>query len=772
MLKYVSFLLPLIFLCALHAAAQPGVPERIGADLDRGPSLNALENRAKKSYNEGNYYAAMQYYQRILQVDSFYISALEGLAAAATAHTRYDVAAATYDFLRSRNLVDDDAATLLRLADIRYLLRNYPDAKALYLSAAAATGATAEQKKLAQTGANNCDWAVAVEKGMQDVLLDSLRDYVNTPFAEYSNVWTDNRLFYSAYGHPYKEDSTRPMLQIFSAEPRPDGSMDIRRSDINEEKKHTAYVTFNRDKSVAYFAVGKYVDEKKIRFDMYRRTRTGAATWGRAEKLPKIINPKGSTTTQPFICTLPGEQTETLFFVSDRPGGNGKKDIWFTRIEGDKFSAPVNLAALNTEGDDVTPFYHAQTGTMYFSSNARQGLGGFDIYRSTLDAGKWGTVEHLAMPFNSNANDVFYSLSENGRLAFFSSNRKGAMNFTEEDCCYDIFKTGMKKPEMTITACDQKTGDTLNYTTMTLYEITPDGPAERSRVTVPGSTHKFPLQTGKSYMIVTAKPGFVADTFRFDVPQRVWDEDMSARRCLKSAQVDLVVNILDGDTLRPFPGATVALRTLSFLRPDGTLDQGSDSNGLVYETRDHADSVRYRFPLQFQHEYQLTGAKFGFTSDTTAVSTVGLTVHGDTTIYRELKLRRGLKLDVYVFDDVLKDPLTDVTISLIELKTQKQWIHRTGPDNNDYHTIINYDSRYRIVASKVGYSMDSVEFRTDALGPKAYQRIRRELFLRPLTPEAYLPITLYFDNDKPGPGRIGVTNISQAYRSTQVDYYN
>ncbi|MBK9336847.1 MAG: hypothetical protein IPM98_09770 [Lewinellaceae bacterium] len=772
MLKYISTILPLFFLCAVPGVmAQKGIPERIGGNLDRGPSLEALENKARKSHSEGNYYAAMQYYQRILNVDTFNISALEGLAGAATAHTRYDVAAATYELLRSKNLVDDDAATLLHLADIRYLMGRYADARQFYQNAEAAA-LSPEQKKQAQTGVLNCNWAIGIHQNVADIALDSLREYVNTPFAEYSNVWTDNRLYYSAYSHPFKGDSSRPMIQIFSAEPQADGSMDIRRSDLNEKKQHTAYVTFNHDKSVVYYAAGKYAGVKNIRFELYRRKRTGETTWSKPEKLPKTINLKGFTTTQPFLCTLPGEQTETLFFVSDRPGGKGKKDIWFSRIEDGKFSEPVNLAALNTDANDVTPFYHTQTGALYFSSNGRQGLGGFDIYRSAYNTGQWAAPEHLPIPLNSNANDVFYSLSENGRLAFFSSNRKGAQNFSEEECCYDIFKSGQSKPEMTVTACNEKTGDTLNYTTMTLFEIVSGSPVERSKVTVPGSTHSFPLQTGKSYLIVTAKPGFVADTFRFEVPQQIWDEEMSARRCLKSAQIDLIVSILDGDTLRPFPGATVVLNTTAFLRPDGTTDRGADGKGLASVSKDHPDSTIYHFPLQFQHEYNLAAFKTGFTSDSATVSTIGLTVSGDTTIRRELTLRRGLNLDVYVFDDVLKDPLNDVTITLIEMKTKRRWAHHTGPDSNDYHTVIHYDTRYRIVATKEGYSRDSLEFRTDDLKKDPFQRIRRELFLRPLSLPAYLPIVLYFDNDKPGPPRRGITSIQGEYKDTYLPYYN
>lgn len=765
-------ILTLWAMVASSAMAQKGIPERIGDDLERAPSPKALENRARRSYYEGDYYGAMQYYRRLLRADERNVAAWEGLAAAATAHTHYATAAAAYEYLRTNQMAADEALLLFRLAEIRYLSGQYADARALYQQASQ-QAAVPELRRKALDGIRNCDWAIQVYQNTADLTLDSLRDYVNTPFAEYSTRWWDNRLYYSAYGHPYKGDSASPMLQLFSAEPRPDGSVDIRRLDLNERRRHTAYLAYNRDQTSAYYAIAKYRRGGRLRFDLYRRQRTGDATWSRPQKLPKGINLKDYTTTQPHVATLPGETAETLFFVSDRPGGKGGKDIWYCKIENGRFTEPINLAALNTEGDDVTPFFHAPTGTLYFSSNGRQSLGGFDVYRAEYKDGAWGTVEHLPAPINSSANDVFYSLSENSRLAFFSTNREGAMNFSEEDCCYDIFKIGVGRPEVSIAACDEGTGNELLYTTMTLYEVTPEGPKELSRVTVPGSKHTFPLQSGKSYWIITEKPGYRPDTLQFDMPGRLWDESFEQRRCLTAIQIDLVVTVMDADSLKPFTGADVVFNTLSFLRPDGQTERGEGGKGLASETRNEPGQHTYRFPLKFQHEYELKAFKPGFSSDSLRVSTVGLAPQKDTTLYRELRLSRGLKLDVYVFDDVLKDPLTDVTITVVELKIPREtWVHRTGPDSNDYHTVIHYDTRYRVIATKEGYTRDSADVNTEALPKLPFQSVERKLYLRPLRPEAYLPITLYFDNDRPGPSRIGVTSIKEQYNETYLPYYN
>ncbi|MBK6930199.1 MAG: PD40 domain-containing protein [Saprospirales bacterium] len=771
MLKSISVLLPLFFLCALPwANGQQGIPERIGTNIHRGPSIKALESKARKSYSDGNYYQAMQYYRQILAVDSLHVGALEGYATAASAFTRYDEAARTYDFLLEKNLVAAGGPTLLRRAESRYLLGDYTEAQRLY-QLADSLSSSADDRAAAKIGLNNCSWALKVHREMLDIPLDSLRDEINTPYAEYADLWAgDSLLYYSSYSLPLKGDTSRLLMQILEAQRQPDGRLgNIQPFRFNAETRHTAYITFNRDQTVMYYAVGKYAGGKKIRFELYRRKRSGESAWSAPEKLPRTVNMKGFSSTQPHICTLPGDRAETLFFVSDRPGGKGKKDIWYCQLQNDTFSAPQNLM-LNTPGDDVTPFYHDKTGILYFSSTGRQGLGGFDIYRSERMGTIWKTPEHLPEPYNSNANDVFYSLSAAGKMAYFSSNRKGARNFSEEECCYDIFRAGLEKPVITITACNDETKDTLNYAEMTLYDLTPDGWVERSRVKVPGAKHPFPLLPGKSYMVITAKEGFVSDTFYFDSPQKILDTELAAFRCLRPARVKLLVSIMDGDSLMPMPGSTLVFATLSHLMPDGSLDSGPDGKGLLTQIKNAPDSSTYAFDLLFQHNYSLKASKVRFTSDSSFFSTIGL--QGDTTIRRELVLRRGLDLDVYVFDDIKKDPLNDVTLRLIELRKPQQWTYQTGPQANDYHTIIYYDTRYRIVATKEGYSTDSLEFRTDDLDPIPFQRIRKELFLRPLCLECYLPIVLYFDNDEPGPHRIGVTKIKQEYRETYLPYYN
>lgn len=678
-------ILTLLFFCGVLPLAvgqnQDILPERIGGDVRRGPSLSALEKKAQKSFQEGKYFAAMKYYQQILDVDTFQVSARIKYAEAASANTQFELAAGAYGYLLENRLVqgDDSLRVSLAQADAWYHMGDrYDKAKQRYeqLLPHSLTHADAE------AGIKRCEWAMSVIDKQDRVVREPVPN-VNTRFSEYSGRWTDDRLYYSSYSFPYRGDSAKTLIKLMTAEPQDDGSSAVRElTEINEENKHTAYVALNASKTVMYYAVGEYNSNKRVRFELFRRKRAAGGVWGEPEKLPETINMRGYTTTQPHVALLPGDETETLFFVSNRPGGQGKKDIWYSRIEQDSFSAPVNLADLNTDEDDVTPFYHSATQTLYFSSIGRSpSLGGFDIFSARLEEGKWSDLKHLPLPLNSNANDVFFSMTEDGKLMFLSSNRNGATNYSEEECCYDIFR--YRRPS-----------------------------------------------------------------------------------------VSLIVTVMDGDSLKPFPGANVALSP----NPERLL--GDLANGRPERTlldtllRNLPDSSQYFYPLAFEHNYSLFANKEGFTADSADVSTIGLNVVKDTLIRRELTLRRGLQLETHVFDDLTKDPLNDVTITLVELRQALKWVHQTGPNSNRFDTLIFYDTRYRVIASKEGYSKDSTEFRTDNLEKKPFQRIRRDLYLRPLCLKCYLPIVLYFDNDEPGPRKRGVDTTASTYFETYVPYYN
>ena len=126
-----------------------------------------------------------------------------------------------------------------------------------------------------------------------------------------------------------------------------------------------------------------------------------------------------------------------MYFAAERSGGFGGKDIWMT-IKGDdgKFGRPFNLGeVINTQGDEMFPFLRNDS-TLYFASDGHGGMGGLDIFMTTVDSlGNWSEPYNLKSPINSIGNDfgiVFHPTEERG---FFASNR-GSRNGMDDDIYY------------------------------------------------------------------------------------------------------------------------------------------------------------------------------------------------------------------------------------------------------------------------------------------------------------------------------------------------
>ncbi len=119
-----------------------------------------------------------------------------------------------------------------------------------------------------------------------------------------------------------------------------------------------------------------------------------------------------------------------LFFVSNRPGGIGGMDIWYSvgKTSG-KWNIPVNPGkTVNTPGDEFSPFIYFNGKTLYFSSNGRESFGGFDIYSTTLNPDStWSEPVNLGPSVNTPADETGLVIESSGSRAFFSSVREKAM---------------------------------------------------------------------------------------------------------------------------------------------------------------------------------------------------------------------------------------------------------------------------------------------------------------------------------------------------------
>ena len=114
---------------------------------------------------------------------------------------------------------------------------------------------------------------------------------------------------------------------------------------------------------------------------------------------------------------------KTLYFASNKPGGYGGSDIYYSELINNEWTEPVNLGSeVNSSASDNYPYIHP-SGKLYFSSDREGGIGKLDIYSVTKIDGKWGTPILLPEPVNSTADDFAFVIEPNQVKGYFTSNR-------------------------------------------------------------------------------------------------------------------------------------------------------------------------------------------------------------------------------------------------------------------------------------------------------------------------------------------------------------
>jgi len=142
--------------------------------------------------------------------------------------------------------------------------------------------------------------------------------------------------------------------------------------------------------------------------------------WSPLKRLGPNINNVNTFEGQPTI-TADGKE---LYFASAREGGYGSLDIYKSvKDKNNEWSKATNLGPIiNTAGNDKTPFIHSDSRTLYFASDGRFGMGGFDIfYSQNVDSDKWANPKNMGYPINTASDEVGFIVSTNGRKLYFSS---------------------------------------------------------------------------------------------------------------------------------------------------------------------------------------------------------------------------------------------------------------------------------------------------------------------------------------------------------------
>lgn len=268
----------------------------------------------------------------------------------------------------------------------------------------------------------NCDFALDAIKNPVPFQPENMGDGVNSKWEEYlPSISADGELFIFTRRGPHQENI---VSEDFYSSNLKEGEWTV------AENLGQALNTFGNEGAQCLSSDGKILfftacdrEDGYGRCDIYVSF-LGAQGWSPAQNIgPSVNSPHWES--QPSI----SPDGKDLYFVSNRPGGKGKMDVWKSSLTSQgSFGRPVNLGeTINTVDDEMSPFVHMDNQTLYFASNGHMGMGDFDLFlsRRAHSKEKWGSAENLGYPINTHELENSLIVASDGQTAYFASDKSG-----------------------------------------------------------------------------------------------------------------------------------------------------------------------------------------------------------------------------------------------------------------------------------------------------------------------------------------------------------
>ena len=308
--------------------------------------------------------------------------------------------------------------------------------------------------------------------------------------------------------------------------------------------------------------------------------------WSAPIEFPAPIN---SEAHESSACYSPDGRT--IYFVSDRKGGLGGKDIWSsTRTDINKWGQLRNLGpVINTPEDEQGIFLHADGHTLYFSSKGHNSTGGYDLFVSTFNENGWSTPKNLGAPLNTPGDDLYLVILADGRTAYMSSERSGGLG--EKDL-YEVKFTpiaGRKTQEPMLTVLkgiviDEETKAPLECN-IEITDNVKNTSFSKQRSNSSTGSFLLSLPSGRNYGISVSASGYLFHSENFELKD--------------TAGYNEVVKVIEMKRLKV--GKTIVLRNVFYdfdqatLRPESTAELDAlaallkENPGLRIELGSHTD---------------------------------------------------------------------------------------------------------------------------------------------------------------------------------------
>ena len=398
---------------------------------------------AKYAFKNENYYAAIELFKKRLEGDATATESNWYIAESYFALRQYGHAIPYYQKTYQNEKDNPTSDVKLKYGMALKMTAQYEEAKFMFLDFiknCKGNKLNAYQQRIKKEIAD-CNFALEAKNDTSKFIAIPLDSNVNSANSDFAPCIYKEQLVFSSLpaDSAISIDENNPeYVRLFLASKNKSGAWErheFAEGPFNTQPTHTGNASFSSDGKKFYFTRCQ-IDEKNRMICAIYVSEKRANKWQEPIKLSEDINKPGYTNTQPYSVQIKKE--EVLFFISDRPGGMGGKDIYAITYKAGRFSDLRNLGnKINTTGNEASPFYDAVNQILYFSSDGWKGYGGLDIYKAKGNLAKWKDAQNAGRPFNSATDDYYFVLDGNKNEGYFVSNRPQGRNKT--GCCDDIY---------------------------------------------------------------------------------------------------------------------------------------------------------------------------------------------------------------------------------------------------------------------------------------------------------------------------------------------
>ncbi|MCD4679361.1 MAG: tetratricopeptide repeat protein, partial [Bacteroidales bacterium] len=307
--------------------------------------------------------------------------------------------------------------------------------------------------------------------------------------------------------------------------------------------------------------------------------------WSDIETLDTAINLSDSWDSQPSISS----DGKTLYFVSDRSGGLGGYDIYISeRNEMGEWSKAINLGtAINTKGNEKSPFIHSDSQTLYFSSDGIMGMGGYDIFFSRLgDDDEWSKPTNIGYPISSVDDEVGFFVSTDGKFGYFASNKYNGTG-SWDLYFFELYKEA--QPERVLFIKGELKNENTREPVKARIELKNAVTKKVTNIPVDSITGAYAAVVlfRNDYVLTVKKEGYAYESKYISNKDTVYDKPVKIDVDIKPIEVGATYRLND----IYFATASYELTPESKMIIDGFIEFLSETPGIKVSIHGHTDDV-------------------------------------------------------------------------------------------------------------------------------------------------------------------------------------